>query len=299
MDKSLNSFNKETEKVDLKNTVVDEGQRLSKEVGGTSRLRQEKYSDVSPTMIVRPGKVMDFLLENQNARNIRDIDWMEVFESMKKQEETRHTKLAAKMAEFKAMQAQAKIIRSPSVSMRKTLKLVAAAGKRKRELHGSASITAEVKSRNNTSSASSSNGTGPSSATATSVGCHSQFHSRHRAAALWAATCRCQSIESDIGANLTTVANVISKDHVSINVRIQLTMIAFQNVDIVSGNKKLIIAFLWQLMRFSMLHLLKKLRTHGQGKDITDADIIHCENMKVKQSGKTQMDSFKVISNHL
>ncbi|KAK9070618.1 hypothetical protein SSX86_011020 [Deinandra increscens subsp. villosa] len=147
--------------------------------------------------------------------------------------------------------------------------------------------------------ASSSNGTGPSSATATSVGCHSQFHSRHRAATLWAATCRCQSIESDIGANLTTVANVISKDPISINVRIQLTMTAFQNVDIVSGNKKLIIAFLWQLMRFSMLHLLKNLRTHGQGKEITDADILHWENMKVKQSGKTQMDSFKVISNHL
>ncbi|XP_023769382.1 oxysterol-binding protein-related protein 1C isoform X2 [Lactuca sativa] len=34
----------ETEKVDLENTVVDESQRQSKEVGATSRLRQEKYS---------------------------------------------------------------------------------------------------------------------------------------------------------------------------------------------------------------------------------------------------------------
>ncbi|XP_021989518.1 fimbrin-5-like [Helianthus annuus] len=63
--------------------------------------------------------------------------------------------------------------------------------------------------------------------------------------------------------------------------------------DIVSGNKKLIIAFLWQLMRFSMLQLLKNLRTHGRGKEITDADILQCANMKVKQSGKRQMDSFK------
>ncbi|XP_024963488.1 oxysterol-binding protein-related protein 1C-like isoform X2 [Cynara cardunculus var. scolymus] len=34
----------ETEKVDLENTVVDESQRQSKEVGATSRLKQEKYS---------------------------------------------------------------------------------------------------------------------------------------------------------------------------------------------------------------------------------------------------------------
>ncbi|KAJ0753777.1 putative oxysterol-binding protein [Helianthus annuus] len=39
----------ETEKVDLENTVVDESQRLSKEVGATSRLRQGKYSDASPS----------------------------------------------------------------------------------------------------------------------------------------------------------------------------------------------------------------------------------------------------------
>ncbi|KAI3761078.1 hypothetical protein L1987_51485 [Smallanthus sonchifolius] len=39
----------ETEKVDLENTVVDESQRRSKEVGATSRLRQEKYSEASPS----------------------------------------------------------------------------------------------------------------------------------------------------------------------------------------------------------------------------------------------------------
>ncbi|GKA09055.1 argonaute 4A-like protein [Tanacetum coccineum] len=33
-------------------------------------------TDVSTTMIVRPGKVVDFLLENQNVRTLRDIDWI-------------------------------------------------------------------------------------------------------------------------------------------------------------------------------------------------------------------------------
>ncbi|KAJ0602617.1 putative oxysterol-binding protein [Helianthus annuus] len=37
------------EKVDLENTVVDESQRQSKEVGATSRLRQDKYSEASPS----------------------------------------------------------------------------------------------------------------------------------------------------------------------------------------------------------------------------------------------------------
>jgi len=60
-------------------------------------------------------------------------------------------------------------------------------------------------------------------------------------------------------------------------------------------NLHLLPAFLWQLMRFSMLQLLKNLRTHGQGKEITDADILQWANTKVKQSGKRQMDSFKVM----
>ncbi|XVE78366.1 hypothetical protein DITRI_Ditri13aG0139100 [Diplodiscus trichospermus] len=64
--------------------------------------------------------------------------------------------------------------------------------------------------------------------------------------------------------------------------------------DIVQGNKKLILAFLWQLMRFSMLQLLKNLRFHSQGKEIMDADILDWANNKVKKAGRTsQMESFK------
>ncbi|XWS75841.1 hypothetical protein CRYUN_Cryun01aG0126500 [Craigia yunnanensis] len=52
--------------------------------------------------------------------------------------------------------------------------------------------------------------------------------------------------------------------------------------------------FLWQLMRFSMFQLLTNLRSHFQGKKITDDDILNWANNKVKKAGGTyQMESFK------
>ncbi|KAJ6775974.1 FIMBRIN/PLASTIN [Salix koriyanagi] len=57
--------------------------------------------------------------------------------------------------------------------------------------------------------------------------------------------------------------------------------------DFVQGNKKLILAFLWQLMRYNMLQLLKNLRSHSQGKEITDADILKWANNKIKHTGRT------------
>lgn len=55
-------------------------------------------------------------------------------------------------------------------------------------------------------------------------------------------------------------------------------------------------AFLWQLMRFNVLQLLKNLRFHSHGKEITDADILIWVNNKVKSTGRTsQIESFKVI----
>lgn len=45
-----------------------------------------------------------------------------------------------------------------------------------------------------------------------------------------------------------------------------------------------------------MLQLLKNLRFHAQGKEITDADILNWANKKVKSAGrKSQVESFKVI----
>lgn len=54
-------------------------------------------------------------------------------------------------------------------------------------------------------------------------------------------------------------------------------------------------AYLWQLMRCNMLQLLKNLRFHSNGKEITDADILEWSNSKVRNSGsKSRMASFKV-----
>lgn len=36
------------------------------------------FLDVSTTMIVKPGPVIDFLLSNQNVREPRYIDWAKV-----------------------------------------------------------------------------------------------------------------------------------------------------------------------------------------------------------------------------
>ncbi|GLT46264.1 hypothetical protein SLA2020_200340 [Shorea laevis] len=81
---------------------------------------------------------------------------------------------------------------------------------------------------------------------------------------------------------------------VNIGKELNFSLVNVAGNDIVQGNKKLILAFLWQLMRFSMLQLLKNLRSHSQGKEITDADILNWANNNVKKAGRTsQMESFK------
>ncbi|KAK0588590.1 hypothetical protein LWI29_002948 [Acer saccharum] len=81
---------------------------------------------------------------------------------------------------------------------------------------------------------------------------------------------------------------------VKIGKELNFSLVNIAGNDIVQGNKKLILAFLWQLMRFTMLQLLKNLRSHSQGKEITDADILRWANDKVKKAGRnSQMDSFK------
>ncbi|KAK4439741.1 Fimbrin-5 [Sesamum alatum] len=81
---------------------------------------------------------------------------------------------------------------------------------------------------------------------------------------------------------------------VRIGKQLKLSLVNVAGNDFVQGNKKLILAFLWQLMRFNMLQLLKKLRSRFQGKEVTDADILNWANRKVKSSGrKSHMESFK------
>ncbi|KAK4799878.1 hypothetical protein SAY86_025243 [Trapa natans] len=81
---------------------------------------------------------------------------------------------------------------------------------------------------------------------------------------------------------------------IKIGKELKFSLVNVAGNDIVQGNKKLILAFLWQLMRFTMLQLLKNLRSHAQGKEITDSDILNWANNKVKKAGRTsQMESFK------
>lgn len=76
--------------------------------------------------------------------------------------------------------------------------------------------------------------------------------------------------------------------------QMKFSLVNLAGNDIVQGNKKLILAFLWQLMRFNMLQLLKNLRSHSQGKELTDADILNWANNKVKSTGRaSQIHSFK------
>ncbi|EES03042.1 hypothetical protein BDA96_03G188900 [Sorghum bicolor] len=76
---------------------------------------------------------------------------------------------------------------------------------------------------------------------------------------------------------------------------LKFSLVNIAGNDIVQGNKKLILAFLWQLMRYNILQLLKNLRFHSNGKEITDNDILAWANKKVKDSGKhhSHMQSFK------
>ncbi|XP_038972766.1 fimbrin-5-like isoform X1 [Phoenix dactylifera] len=81
---------------------------------------------------------------------------------------------------------------------------------------------------------------------------------------------------------------------IKIGKELNFSLVNVAGNDIVQGNKKLILAYLWQLMRSNILQLLKNLRCHSQGKEVSDADILSWANNKVKKSGKTsQMESFK------
>ncbi|KAK8711754.1 hypothetical protein V6N13_147021 [Hibiscus sabdariffa] len=81
---------------------------------------------------------------------------------------------------------------------------------------------------------------------------------------------------------------------VKIGKQIKFSLVNIAGNDIVQGNKKLILAYLWQLMRYNILQLLKNLRFHSHGKEITDVDILRWANTKVSNSGsQSRMDSFK------
>ncbi|XP_076911147.1 fimbrin-1-like [Bidens hawaiensis] len=73
---------------------------------------------------------------------------------------------------------------------------------------------------------------------------------------------------------------------------LRFSLVNIQGPDIVEGNKKLILAYLWQLMRYNMIQLLKHLRTRSQ--EITDDYILRWANRKIKSTGRTsQMENYK------
>ncbi|GAU37301.1 hypothetical protein TSUD_354570 [Trifolium subterraneum] len=81
---------------------------------------------------------------------------------------------------------------------------------------------------------------------------------------------------------------------VKIGKQLKFSLVNVAGNDIVQGNKKLILAYLWQLMRYNILQLLKNLRFHARGKEITDADILEWANGKVSSTGsQSSMNSFK------
>ncbi|KDP39224.1 hypothetical protein JCGZ_00981 [Jatropha curcas] len=81
---------------------------------------------------------------------------------------------------------------------------------------------------------------------------------------------------------------------IKIGRQMRFSLVNVAGNDIVQGNKKLILAFLWQLMRHNMLQLLKNLRSHSQGKEVTDRDILRWANRKVRSMGRnSQIENFK------
>ncbi|KAK6780234.1 hypothetical protein RDI58_022418 [Solanum bulbocastanum] len=81
---------------------------------------------------------------------------------------------------------------------------------------------------------------------------------------------------------------------VMIGKQLKFSLVNIAGNDVVQGNKKLILAYLWQLMRCNILQLLKNLRFHSHGKEITDAHILDWANSKVRNSGsQSHMTSFK------
>ncbi|XP_047163762.1 fimbrin-2-like [Vigna umbellata] len=81
---------------------------------------------------------------------------------------------------------------------------------------------------------------------------------------------------------------------VKIGKQLKFSLVNIAGNDIVQGYKKLILAYLWQLMRYNILQLLKNLRFHSHGKEITDADILRWANSRVSSSeSQSRIDSFK------
>jgi len=74
--------------------------------------------------------------------------------------------------------------------------------------------------------------------------------------------------------------------------QLKFSLVGIGGSDIHDGNKTLTLALVWQLMRFHVISILKKLSSGG--KDITDQDIVDWANGTIRGAGKSNtIESFK------
>jgi len=74
--------------------------------------------------------------------------------------------------------------------------------------------------------------------------------------------------------------------------QLKFSLVGIAGSDILDGNKTLTLALVWQLMRFHVISILKKLSSGG--KDITDQDIVNWANSTITGAGKSHtIESFK------
>jgi plastin-1 len=78
---------------------------------------------------------------------------------------------------------------------------------------------------------------------------------------------------------------------VEIGKQLKFSLVGIQGKDIMDGNKTLTLAVVWQIMRYHVLAILRRL---GGGQEIGDNQIIEWANQKVSSAGKnSSMSSFK------
>lgn len=73
--------------------------------------------------------------------------------------------------------------------------------------------------------------------------------------------------------------------------KLKISVVNIGGLDIYEKNEKLVLAIVWQLMRQSLLNTIKDI---GNGKDVSENDILNWANEKVAASGSgLKIDSFK------
>jgi plastin-1 len=82
---------------------------------------------------------------------------------------------------------------------------------------------------------------------------------------------------------------------VALGKKLNFSMVGIAGKDFVDGNRKLMLALIWQMMKLHVFSILSKINKFGG--EPTQEDILNWANQKVKSSGKdAQMKDFKDAS---